>query len=75
MKTDFATKITPTIFSYHLTGLDMDIRYNSFSRTFRMIDSETEEILKTKECSEDIDFEEFRMIARTMFLEIVMFSN
>jgi len=40
-----------------------------------MIDSDTGEILKTKEGNEDIDFEEFKMIARTMFLEIVMFSN
>lgn len=75
MKTEFATRITPTIFSYHLTGIEMSITYNSFSRTFRMIDSDTGEILKTKEGNEDIDFEEFKMIARTMFLEIVMFSN
>lgn len=68
---EFATKITNTIFSFSLIGTGQRVVYDKKNGTYSICDEETGVPLQTEEGEYGLEFEDFVLIARNTFLDIV----
>lgn len=68
---DLATKITKNIFCYHLIGFEKNIIYDCTNRSLMLTCSKTGAPLEIIEKDEDLNFEDFVLVARNIFMDTV----
>jgi len=75
MKTELATKVGKHIFVYHLVGFNSNIVYSTINRTIIVTEVDSGALVKTVEQDEDLDFEDFVLVARNLFLNAIEISS
>jgi hypothetical protein len=68
---DLSTKISKTVFSYNLVGFNMNVIYNCRNRSLILADQETGAPLEIVEKDEDLDFEDFVLVARNLLMDLI----
>lgn len=75
METPFATKITQNAFCYHMVGTGRNILYDKRNRSVILSDANTGAPLKIIEKDEDLEFEDFVLVAQNIQMDMVDFSS
>ena len=75
MNLTFATKPTKNIFCYHLVGFEKNIVYDCKNRSIMLTCSQTGAVLELYEKDEDLDFDDFVLVARNIFLDLIETFN
>lgn len=68
---DFASKITDKIFCFHLVGFNNAILYDTTNRSIVLTDSDTGAILTIMEKEEDLDYEDFVLVSKNLWLDMI----
>ena len=71
MTTEFAIKITDSKFCYHLVGFNRNILYDSVNRSIVLSDAETGAVISVMEKDEDLDFEDFILVSKNLWLDFI----
>jgi hypothetical protein len=71
MNLTLATKPTKNSFCYHLVGFEKNIVYDCKNRSIMLTCSQTGAVLELYEKDEDLDFEDFVLVARNIFLDLI----
>lgn len=75
MENKLAIKVSNNIFLFQLIGYGTNIVYNRADRQLMICDAETGAPLKIEADSEDLFFEDFVLVARNMYLDLVELGN
>ena len=72
---EFASKISNNIFSYSMIGTGQRVVYDKRNGNYSICEEDTGVPLAIEEGEYGLEFEDFILIARNTFLDIVEFSN
>ena len=71
MITEFAIKITNTSFCFHLRGFERNILYDTKNRSLILTESDTGALIKIIEKDEDLNYEDFVLVAKNMWFDLI----
>lgn len=73
--TDLATKVSKTIFCYHLIGFKMNIVYDKKNQQILLTDVDSGQIIKVVAQGDDLIFEDFVLISQNILMDLIEMSN
>ena len=75
MTTEFATKLTPNKFCYHLVGFQMNVLYDTANLSLVLTESDSGALLKVIEKDEDLDFDTFVLVSKNILTDLCEVHN